>query len=124
MIQITIDGLDKRFKLFKKKCKLIFAGPLNKVEEVKKARLRLLWLGDKGLEICNMSTWANCKGDNLKIAPVMAAQETYTKSEHNQAFYKMLEATRKHNVSLNSEKLQFKQTQVNFFGHIPTEDGI
>ena len=42
-----------------------------------------------------------------------------TKSEHNQAFRKMLEATRKHNVSVNSEK-----TQANFFGHVLTESGI
>ena len=47
-----------------------------------------------------------------------------TESEHDQAFCKMLEATRKHNVSLNSEKLQFKQTQVDFFGHVLTENGI
>ena len=47
-----------------------------------------------------------------------------TESEHDQAFCKMLEATRKHNVSLNSEKLQFKQTQVDSFGHVLTENGI
>ena len=47
-----------------------------------------------------------------------------TESEHDQAFCKMLEANRKHNVSLNSEKLQFKQTQVDFFGHFLTENGI
>ena len=47
-----------------------------------------------------------------------------TEPEHDQAFCKMLEATRKHNVSLNSEKLQFKQTKVDFFGHGMTENGI
>ena len=47
-----------------------------------------------------------------------------TETEHDQAFCKMLKATRKHNVSLNSEKLQFKQTQVNFYGHVLTENGI
>ena len=47
-----------------------------------------------------------------------------TESEHGQAFYKILEATRKHNVSLNSEMLQFKQTQADFFGHVLTENGI
>ena len=36
----------------------------------------------------------------------------------------MLEATRKHNVSLNSEKLQFKHTKVDFFGHVLTQNGI
>jgi len=33
-----------------------------------------------------------------------------TESEYDQAFCKMLDATHKHNISLNSEKLQFKQT--------------
>ena len=47
-----------------------------------------------------------------------------TESEHDQAFCEMLKATRKHNVSLNSEKLQFKQTQVDFYGHILSENGI
>ena len=47
-----------------------------------------------------------------------------TESDHNQAFCEMLKATCKHNVSLNSEKLQFKQTQVNFYGHVLTENGI
>ena len=36
----------------------------------------------------------------------------------------MLEATRKHNVGLNSEKLQFKHTKVDFFGHVLTQNGI
>jgi len=36
----------------------------------------------------------------------------------------MLEATRANNVSLNSEKLKFKQPSVNFFGHTLTQDGI
>lgn len=36
----------------------------------------------------------------------------------------MLEATRAKNVSLNSEKLQFKQQSVNFFGHSLTQDVI
>ena len=80
---ITPGDIHKRFKLFKQKSKLIFAGPLDKVEEVKKARLLLLWVGDKGLQIYNTSTWAN-EGDNLKIAPVMAALEAYTKPQSNQ----------------------------------------
>ena len=75
--------LHKRFKLFKQKCELIFAGPLDEVEEAKKARLLLLWVGDKGLEIYNTSTWTN-EGDDLKIAPVMAALEAYTKPQSNQ----------------------------------------
>ena len=36
----------------------------------------------------------------------------------------MLKATRANNVSLNSEKLQFKKQQVNFYGHTLTTKGI
>jgi hypothetical protein len=37
----------------------------------------------------------------------------------------MLEATRANNVTeLNSEKLQFKKQQVNFYGHTLTTEGI
>ena len=42
----------------------------------------------------------------------------------NQSMIKPCAKCSKHNVSLNSEKLQFKQTQVNFFGHVWTENGI
>ena len=79
----TPGNIHKHFKLFRQKCKLIFEGPLDKVEEAKKARLLLLLISDKGLEIYNTSTWAN-EGDNLKIAPVMAALEAYTKPQSNQ----------------------------------------
>ena len=47
-----------------------------------------------------------------------------TQPEHDQAFCEMFKATRKHNVSLNSEKLKFKQAQVDFYGHVLTENGI
>ena len=47
-----------------------------------------------------------------------------TQSKHDQAFCEILKATRKHNVSLNSEKLQFKQAQVDFYGKVLTENGI
>ena len=79
----TPGDIHKSLKLFKQKCELIFEGPLNKVEEAKKVRLLLLWIGDKGLEIYNTSTWAN-GDDNLKIAPFMAALEAYTKPQSNQ----------------------------------------
>ena len=79
----TPGDIHKRFKLFQQKCELIFAGPLDKVEEPKKVRLLLLWIGDKGLEIYNTTTWAS-EGDNLKIAPVMAALEAYTKPQSNE----------------------------------------
>jgi hypothetical protein len=44
-----------------------------------------------------------------------------TEQEHDRAFIEMLEATRAHNVSLNSEKLQFKQSKVDFFDHTLTD---
>jgi hypothetical protein len=47
-----------------------------------------------------------------------------TEQEHDEAFVRMLEATRANNVSLNSEKLQFKKQQVNFYGHTLTTKGI
>lgn len=47
-----------------------------------------------------------------------------TEEEHDQAFVNIPKATRVNNVSLNSEKLQFKQQSVNFFGHTLTKDGI
>ena len=44
--------------------------------------------------------------------------------EHDQAFINMLETCRKNNVGLNSEKLQFKQDKINFYGYTLTEKGI
>ena len=79
----TPADIHKHFKLFKQKCEFIFAGPLDKVEEAKKARLLLLWIGDKGLEIYNTRMWGD-NGDNLKITPVMAALEAYTKPQSNE----------------------------------------
>ena len=73
----------KRFKIFKQKCELIFAGPPQKVEEAKKVRLLLLWVNHKGLEIYNTKAWQN-DGDGLKLQPVLAALEAYTKPQSNQ----------------------------------------
>ena len=47
-----------------------------------------------------------------------------TPEEHDKAFLKMLEATRKNNVSLNSVKLQFREQKVDFFGHCLSEKGM
>ena len=47
-----------------------------------------------------------------------------TDIEHEQAFINMLETCRKNNVGLNSEKLQFKQEKINFYGHTLTEKVI
>ena len=79
----------KRLKIFKQKCELIFAGPLEKVEEAKKVRLLLLWVDDKGLEIYNTTTWQN-DGNDLKLEPVLAALEAYTKPQSNQILSRCL----------------------------------
>ena len=47
-----------------------------------------------------------------------------TEQERDQAFVRVLETTRANNVSLNSEKLQFKKQQVNFYGNMLTIEGI
>ena len=47
-----------------------------------------------------------------------------TQEEHDDAFLNILTAPRANNVSLNSEKLQFKQQSVNFYGHTLTTEGI
>ena len=44
--------------------------------------------------------------------------------EDDQAFINMLEASRNNNVSLNSEKLQFKQPKIGFYGQAITDKGI
>lgn len=47
-----------------------------------------------------------------------------TQEEHDDYFPNMINATRANNVSLNSEKLQFKQQSVNFYSHTLTTEGI
>ena len=37
-------------------------------------------------------------------------------SDHDTAFTKLLQTARENNVKLNFQKLQYKQTQVDFFG--------
>ena len=44
--------------------------------------------------------------------------------EHDLSFINMVEACRLNNVALNSEKLQFKQEKINFYGHALTERGL
>ena len=53
---------------------------------------------------------------------VIVANETPQK--HDDAMLKMLEASRKNNVSPISEKLQFKQQKVDFYGHRLSGKGI
>lgn len=47
-----------------------------------------------------------------------------TPEEHDRAFVQVMEAAREHNIGFNSEKLQFKQKKVNFYGHTITEQGL
>ena len=44
--------------------------------------------------------------------------------EHNRNFLAFMEKCMEHNLTLNSEKIQFKQSQVSFYGHIWSEHGI
>ena len=54
-IDWTSSG-DKRLKLFRQKCEFIFKGPQDGVEQKKEVRYLLLWVGDKGLNIYNITT--------------------------------------------------------------------
>ena len=44
--------------------------------------------------------------------------------EHNRNFLAFMEKCMENNLTLNSEKIQFKQTQVSFYGHIWSKHGI
>ena len=44
-------------------------------------------------------------------------------SDHDEAFSKLLYTAHINNVKLNYDKLQYKQTQVDFFGETYTTDG-
>ena len=44
--------------------------------------------------------------------------------EHNRNFQAFMEKCMENNLTLNVEKIQFKQSQVSFYGHIWSENGI
>ena len=44
--------------------------------------------------------------------------------EHDRNFLAFMEKCRENNLTLNSEKIQFKQTQVSFYGHIWSKHSI
>ncbi|MCG8429678.1 MAG: hypothetical protein MJA29_00665, partial [Candidatus Omnitrophica bacterium] len=44
--------------------------------------------------------------------------------EHDRNFLRFMELCRKNNLTLNKDKLQFRQETVSFFGHLWTKDGI
>ena len=73
----------KRFKLFRQKCEFIFEGPLDGVDQKKQVRHLLLWVGDKGSEIYNTTTWTDAEDKN-KTKEVLDALENYTKPQSNQ----------------------------------------
>ena len=75
---VTPGDLHKRFKIFKQICGLICDGPLANKPEHKKARLLLLWAGDKVLEIYNIAAWAY-EEDQLELQPIFEKFEAYTK---------------------------------------------
>ena len=68
----STGDVHKRFKLFKQKCEFIFEGPLEGLDEKKQVRHLLLWVGDKGLEIYNTTTWTN-DDDKDKTEKVLKA---------------------------------------------------
>ena len=45
-------------------------------------------------------------------------------TEHNRNFLAFMEKCMENNLTLNSEKIQFKQTQVSFYGHCWSKHGI
>ena len=45
------------------------------------------------------------------------------KQDHDIAFTKLLETTKKNNIKLNFDKIQYKQKEVEFFGKIYTTQG-
>ena len=56
---------------------------LEGVDQKKQVRHLLIWVGDKGLEIYNTTTWA-ADDDKDKTEPVLNALENYTKPQSNQ----------------------------------------
>ena len=46
------------------------------------------------------------------------------KMEHDRNFLAFMEKCMENNLTLNSEKIQFKQTQVSFYGHCWSKQGI
>ena len=75
---LTPGDIHKRFKIFRQKCSFIFDRPLLHRPEGQKARLLLLWAGDKGLEIYNTVTW-NDEANQFKLGPIFERLEAYTK---------------------------------------------
>ena len=79
----TPGDIHKQYKLFMQKCSLIFDGPLSNKPEGQKARLLLLWAGNKGLEIYNTARWEE-EADKFKLKPIFEKFEAYTRPQSNQ----------------------------------------
>jgi hypothetical protein len=78
----TQGDVGKRFDLFKQKCQLIFQGPLAGKGEQYKARMLLLWVGDKGLEIYNAARF-EAEEDKLKTDKIFEKLGEYAKPLSN-----------------------------------------
>jgi len=63
---LTPGDIPRRFKLFKQTCSLIFNGALSNKTEAQKARLLLLWAGNKELEIYSKAMWED-EADQFKV---------------------------------------------------------
>ena len=80
---LNSGDVHKRFKLFRQKCEFTSEGPPEGFDQKKQVRHLLLWVGDKGLEIYNTTTWTT-DDDKGKTEPVLNALENYTKPQRNQ----------------------------------------
>ena len=82
----TPGDIHKRYKLFMQKCSLIFDGPLSNKPEGQKARLLLLWAGDKGLEIYNTARWED-EADKFKLKPIFEKFSRHTQGHRATKYY-------------------------------------
>ena len=57
------------------------------------------------------------------VDDIMVVRYKEDHSDHNTAFSKLFHTAQMNNVKLNYEKLQYKKSQVNFFGETYTTDG-
>lgn len=108
---LTPGDIHKRFKIFKQKCLLIFDGPLLHRPEGQKARLLLLWAGDKGLEIYNTATWDD-EADQFNLGSIFEKLEAYTKPQSNQILARYQLRCLMHEVVLDKIKQELYSAPV------------
>lgn len=76
------EGLYRRFKVWKQRVELIFAGPLVKVEEEIKCKYLLLWAGERGLDIFN--SWALDTDQCKELKNYFDKYEEYVRPQSNE----------------------------------------